>query len=163
MNRAAPPLPILDEHVVDVEAPVAHVWRELRGGLAAAFDRPRGRRLAAWLACREMRADRPFDGRVGATVPGFRVARVEPPRELALEGRHRFARYQLAFRIEPRGEGSLLRAETRARFPGVRGRIYRALVVASGGHRIVIRRILRGLARRAERRAKHNSTSREDR
>jgi hypothetical protein len=42
-----------------------------------------------------------------------------------------------------------MRARTRAAFPGALGRAYRALVIASGGHRIVVARLLRKIEARA--------------
>jgi hypothetical protein len=42
---------------------------------------------------------------------------------------------------------SRLRAETHAAFPGLLGRLYRAAVIGSGGHRLVTRRLLRQIAR----------------
>jgi hypothetical protein len=80
---------------------------------------------------------------------------------MGLEGRHRYSRYSLAFEIEPRGTGSKIRAVTHADFPGLRGAMYRALVVESGGHRIVTRRILRSIARRAERAHAHRTVREE--
>ena len=41
-------------------------------------------------------------------------------------------------------------AETRAAFPEARGFVYRTLVVGSGIHARVVRRLLKGLRRRAE-------------
>jgi hypothetical protein len=82
----------------------------------------------------------------------FRVAREESPSLLALEGGHRFARYALTFRIEPVArEASRVTAQTHADFPGTKGRIYRQLVIGSGGHAIVVRRMLRAVKERAER------------
>ena len=82
----------------------------------------------------------------------FRVAREESPSLLALEGRHRFARYALTFQIEPVArEASRVTAETHAAFPGTAGRVYRQLVIGSGGHAIVVRRMLKSLKERAER------------
>jgi hypothetical protein len=37
-------------------------------------------------------------------------------------------------------------AQTWAAFPGLKGSIYRALVIGSGGHRIVVRRMLKRIA-----------------
>jgi len=144
-------LPPLDEHVVRTFAHPAQVWEVLPAGIAAVFDHPRGRALAGLLGCRERRAGKSFTAVEGATIPGFRVVRIVAQREIALEGRHRFARYLLTFRVEPRDGGTTLRAATRAEFPGVHGALYRALVVGSGGHRVVTRRILNSIARRAER------------
>lgn len=35
---------------------------------------------------------------------------------------------------------------TFAKFPGIRGKIYRALVIGSGGHRVMVRRMLGRIA-----------------
>ena len=74
---------------------------------------------------------------------------------LALEGRHRYSRYALTFRIDPDGDGSRLSAETRAEFPGWAGRAYRAGVIGTRGHVVVVRRLLRSVKARAERAAAH--------
>jgi len=71
------------------------------------------------------------------------VAEAEPGRRLALRGRHRFANYRLTFIFD----GGLLRAQTHAEFPGILGRLYRAAVIGSGGHRIITRHMLRQVAR----------------
>jgi hypothetical protein len=126
---------------VDASASPDEVWAALPVALQDAFDRSRARHLAGILGCEDC----------DATLAGFHVARTDPPRELALEGRHRFSRYRLAFEIEPRGPETRIRAVTHAEFPGVRGRFYRALVVGTGGHRIMTRRVLKSIARRAER------------
>ena len=68
------------------------------------------------------------------------------PRRLALRGRHPFATYRLVYELDPEADGVRLRALTFADFPGLRGRVYRALVIGSGGHRIVVRRMLRRVA-----------------
>jgi hypothetical protein len=82
---------------------------------------------------------------------GFAVAEAVAPRRVALCGAHRFSRYELAFQIEP-GAGSVtLSARTAAEFPGILGSVYRALVIGSGGHGILVRRMLRRMARSAER------------
>jgi hypothetical protein len=83
---------------------------------------------------------------------GFAVAEEEAPRHLALRGRHRFSRYELSFDVEPHADGVTVRARTAAEFPGLAGRAYRALVIGSGGHRLVVRAMLRQIARAAERR-----------
>ena len=154
-------LPLLDEHAVRTSVDPTWVWEALPGGIAAAFDHGRGRAMAELLGCSDRRAEKPFAAVEGATIPGFRVARVVAPHELALEGHHRLARYVLTFRVEPRAGGSTLRAVTHAAFPGVRGSLYRALVVGSGGHRLVTRRILKSIARRAERAHAHRTTEEE--
>jgi hypothetical protein len=133
------------------------VWDALPGALQQAFDRSRAQRLARLLGCDDQGGGGEFDGTPADTLAGFRVARSEPPREIALEGRHRFSRYQLAFEIEPAESGARIRAVTHAEFPGVRGALYRAMVVGSGGHRIVTTGILRSIARRAERAHSHRT------
>jgi hypothetical protein len=59
-----------------------------------------------------------------------------------LRGRHRFSDYSLTFVVD----GERVRALTHAAFPGVLGRLYRAAVIGSGGHRIVVKRLLRKIA-----------------
>ena len=127
------------------------VWTALPEVLREAFERPWARRYARFLECRDQGSEREFDAAAGETLAGFRVESAEPPRRLALEGRHRFSRYRLTFEIEPAGVVSRVRAVTDAEFPGLPGALYRAAVVGSGGHRIVTRRILESIARRAER------------
>jgi hypothetical protein len=90
------------------------------------------------------------DVRVGATLPGFAVEHARPPSRLALGGRHRFSRYSLVFELEDAGLGrTRVRARSWAVFPGVLGRWYRALVVGTGAHRVVVRRLLRRIEARA--------------
>lgn len=88
---------------------------------------------------------------LGVFRRGFRVTRSSPPSRLVFAGRHPFSVYELDVRVEPAEGGSRLSAETRAAFPGPHGHLYRLLVVGSGGHRLVVRRMLRRIARRAER------------
>lgn len=136
---------------MNAATPPAEVWAALPRSLERAFGRSRARWIARAVRCEERSGGGSFAGRPGETLTGFRVTGSDPPRRLALEGRHRFSRYRLAFEIEPAGEGSRIRAVTHAEFPGARGALYRALVIGSGGHRIVTRRILNSIARRAER------------
>ena len=86
-----------------------------------------------------------------ATVPfGFVLDAAEQPERLALKGRHWFSEYQLIFLLsdDPAG-GTRVAAQTWAAFPGVGGTIYHALVIRSGGHRIVVRNILKRIAAQA--------------
>ncbi|RDI48502.1 hypothetical protein [Nocardia mexicana] len=87
------------------------------------------------------------------TAPaGFAVGEINPPRRLTFEGHHRFSRYALVFSLSEAESGrTALTAESRAEFPGVAGRVYRALVIGSGGHRVMVRRLLRRIATAAER------------
>ena len=140
----------LDEHAVDVAAGAEAVWAALLDTLGA--TRPGAATYARLVGCADHDATGPRPLAAGSTVPGFRVAAADPPRELLLEGRHRFSTYALAFRIDDLGPGrTRLRAESRADFPGLRGRVYRGLVVGSGGHVVLVRRLLAGIGRRAER------------
>ena len=87
----------------------------------------------------------------GVDLPGFTVARAEPGCQLALAGRHRYSEYALVFHLAGSGDGTRLRAETRARFPGAAGRLYRAAVIGTRGHILVTMRLLTAVKRRAER------------
>ena len=86
------------------------------------------------------------------TVPpsGFEVVASDRAREVVLGGRHRFSRYRLVFRIDPEGDDSRLAAVTYADFPGVRGRVYRAGLMVSTGHRRATQNMLDTVARRAQ-------------
>ncbi|MFD3665333.1 hypothetical protein ACFWVF_32850 [Streptomyces sp. NPDC058659] len=140
-------LPYVDEHAVIVEAGAAEAWRRVRGGVERSLSQ-RGLASYARIVRAEPRvAGGPRPVVEGAAFPGFRVVRVVPGRELALEGRHRFSTYSLVFRIEELTDGrSRLRAESRAAFPGVTGRLYRLLVIGSGAHAFGMRRMLASLS-----------------
>lgn len=113
-------LPFVDSHSVTSAARPTAVWDELRRTTERMSSRP-----------------------------GFHLSRVEEPRRVELQGRHPFARYELAFAVEPAAEGSRLVAETHAAFPGAAGHLYRMLVIGSGAHAIVVKRMLRRVVRRA--------------
>ena len=88
---------------------------------------------------------------LGAERPGFAVCEVVPPVTYALAGRHRFATYQLVFRIDQRGPGqSRLTAETFATFPGTAGRLYRMFLMDAKLHALVMWSMVRRIRRRAE-------------
>jgi hypothetical protein len=90
-------------------------------------------------------------GEEGSTIVGFRVMRSVPGSALALAGRHRFSGYELIFEIDDLGgDRSRLRAITRAEFPGMRGRLYRVLVIGSRLHVRAVRAILAAVRRSAE-------------
>lgn len=134
------PLPFIDEHSLRIDAPAEVVWAAL---LKVLRGMGTSSRFARILRCDPAQGTAAFAGRPGEAVPGFRVAESEPGRRLALRGRHRFARYALTFVLD----GGRLCAQTHAEFPGLRGRLYRAAVIGSGGHRLITRRILRQVAR----------------
>lgn len=145
-------LPHVDEHSTSVEASPEETWEALLRIAEASFSSPRTATAARALGCEDAAAAGPRPLAAGSAIPGFHVAAAEPGRELALVGRHRFSRYALIFRLDPAGAGTALRAETRAEFPGLHGRAYRALVIGSRLHVLVTRRLLAAAKRRAERR-----------
>ncbi len=136
-------LPYIDEHSQQIDAPVDAVWTALMKVLHRAMGG--SARFARILGCDPAQGTTEFAGRLGEAVPGFRIVEAEPGRRLALRGRHRFSRYTLTFVLD----GNQLRAQTHAAFPGILGRLYRAVVIGSGGHRILTRRLLRQVARAA--------------
>jgi hypothetical protein len=116
-------LPYIDEHAIPVDADRAQTWAALLK-----------------VMCRN-----PKDP---TTVPvGFSLDTVMPRERLALRGRHLFSIYRLVFELDDDGpRRTRLRAQTWAAFPGLHGRVYRALVIGSGAHRVVVRRMLRHIA-----------------
>jgi hypothetical protein len=144
-------LPPIDEHGILVLAPVPEVWTALLGVVRGSLSGRVAERVARGLACSQTETSGEVD-RIGSTLPGFVVTRVVEPAVLALEGRHRFSRYGLVFRLERTSdERTLLRAETRAEFPGLKGAAYRTLVIRTRAHLLVVNRMLRAVRRRAER------------
>jgi hypothetical protein len=135
-------LPFIDEHSVRIDAPADAVWSALLSVLRGMNGSSAFARL---LGCDPVEGTTELTGAPGDALPGFRVVEAEPGRRLALRGRHRFADYALTFELED----GCLRAVTHADFPGVRGKLYRAAVIGSGGHRIVTRQLLRRVARTA--------------
>ena len=140
-DRPIDELPYIDEHVLRIDAPVDVVWTALVKVLRHAMGGSAP--MARILGCDPAQGTPEFAGRPGEALPGFRVAEARPGRRLVLRGRHRFSSYALTFVLED----GCLRAQTHAAFPGLLGRLYRAAVIGSGGHRIVTRRLLRRVAR----------------
>ena len=144
-------LPYIDVHEVEVEADVDAAWRALVAVALGSLGGVGHGRLG-----QALRVDPPHaSGRwspepeEGAALPGFVVEEVRPAELLALRGGHRFSRYRLEFELAAAGDDpdrSLLRARSWAEFPGPAGAAYRALVIGSGGHRLVVRRMLRRIA-----------------
>jgi uncharacterized protein (TIGR02246 family) len=143
-------LPPVDEHGVEVRADADQVWEALAATLPRLLGTRRAAGVARVLGCTFSEAE--GDPTViGSTLPGFIVSRSIRPSVLALLGQHRFSRYALVLRIDELGTSrSRLRAETRAEFPRAGGRLYRALVIGSGGHILAVRRIISAVRRRAE-------------
>jgi hypothetical protein len=143
-------LPYLDEHTTTIAAGVDDVWLALIETLDRTFSRTQATRFTRAVGCADPTASGPRPLAEGSAIPGFRVAVAVPGSELVLEGRHHFSTYALTFRLEPAGAGrSLLRAESRAAFPGVAGGVYRLLVVGTRGHVFATRRLLSAIASRA--------------
>ena len=119
-------LPFVDEHRIDVPAPRETVWASVRRHAGS------------------LRLGAPLDVVLG-TQPraGFAVSAEVPGHRLDLSGRHRFSRYLLRFELDDGpGGGTTVRALTFAVFPGLHGRVYRALVIGTPGHRMAVRRML---------------------
>jgi hypothetical protein len=134
-------LPFIDEHAVTIDAPADRIWSALLSVLRRAMGG--AGRWARVLGCDPLEATPMFDGKPGDTLPGFRVSEAEPGQRLALRGRHRFARYALTFLVD----GNRLRALSHAEFPGVQGKLYRGMVIGTGAHRVITRRLLASVAR----------------
>ena len=140
-------------HATDVDAAPAAVWDTQ----IAACPGPRASGLLrAWavaVGAEPAAANGLASHVIGAERPGLVVREVVPPATWAAAGRHRFARYQVVFRIEPTVSGaSRLSAETYASFPGRGGSAWRRIVMDFGLHALAMRAVLAWLRRRAEQR-----------
>jgi hypothetical protein len=145
-------LPYLDELPIEIGADRDATWAALLRVVEGSFTSARGRGPARLLACEDTEPSGPRPLAQGSAFPGFHVETAAPPNELALAGRHRFSTYLLSFRLEDAGGGrTRLIAKTRAAFPGLKGGIYRALVIGTRMHVLVTRRLLTATKRRAER------------
>ena len=121
-------LPYIDEHAISVRADQATTWHALLHVMCRDPDDP-------------------------STVPiGFELDGASPHERLALKGRHPFAIYRLMFELDEKEapQRTLVRALTWSEFPGVRGKVYRALVIGSGAHRLAVRHMLRRIASAAQ-------------
>ena len=136
-------LPLIDVHSQVCERSADLVWR----ALIRTFGRTMtaSRVVARLLGCDPAEGSADFGSQAGQTVPGFRIAEIEPGRRLQLRGRHRFADYRLTFLLE---DGRLV-AQSHAAFPGLLGSLYRTLVIRSGGHRLLTQHLLRRIAQAA--------------
>ena len=140
-------LPFIDEHRVRVSAPASAVWHSL----GAYLGRPSGAGPLAHLVGTRPRRASGHPLTEGATLPGFLVAESVPDHLLRLTGRHRFSTYELAYIVDSEPDFSVLRARSYAVFPGPHGWAYETMVIRSGAHRVVVRRMLHAIARGAER------------
>jgi len=127
-------LPLLDEHCATLRAGHWSVWQAVRQ-----------------YACGLAQSDHVVLGRLLGTEPrsGFELADEVEGERLALTGRHRFARYRLVFELDAQpGNATRLAVLSFAAFPRARGRLYRALVIGTGGHVLAVRHMLRTIQRR---------------
>ncbi|MEU3256153.1 hypothetical protein [Streptomyces sp. NPDC006997] len=143
-------LPFIDEHQVRVAASAATTWDALvahvartRLGVSSGF---------AHLVGTEPRGATGTLPQEGATIPGFAVAESVRQERLTLAGRHRFSQYALIFSLVERPDGTTLSARSHGSFPKLPGVLYRGLVIGSGAHPFLVRRMLRDISRSAERR-----------
>jgi hypothetical protein len=145
-------LPHIDGHAVDVAAAPEVVWGSLLRVVEGSFGSTATARFARLLGCTdvEVHGPRPLDA--GSTFPGFHIEAARRPHELTLAGSHRFSDYALIFKLdEPTPGHTRIHAETRALFPGLKGRIYRALVIGTRSHALLTRRLLAAVKHRVER------------
>jgi hypothetical protein len=152
MSAEAELLPYVDEHSLVVDAGREATWEALLRTPEAFVSGPATPRLARLLGTADTAASGPRPLAAGSAFPGFHVVGAVAQEELALAGSHRFSDYALIFRLEDLdGERTRVRAETRAEFPGLRGSIYRALVIGTRLHVLATGRVLAAVKRRAER------------
>jgi hypothetical protein len=145
-------LPHVDEHSIAIEATAEATWDALLRVIEGSFSSGASAKGARLLDCADTAASGPRPLDTGSVLPGFHVEAAAPRQELALVGGHRFSDYALIFRLDEQGaDRTLLRAETRAAFPGLKGRAYRAMVIGTRMHVLVTRRILGAAKRSAER------------
>ncbi|MGD9737345.1 MAG: hypothetical protein AB7V58_17310 [Solirubrobacterales bacterium] len=116
-------LPHVDEHAYEVAAGAGEAWAALQVAVERSFGGGRAERVARVLGCEDTKS-------------------------------HRFSHYAPIFRVDSLApDRSRVRAETRAEFPGVKGSVYRALVIGSRGPVVLTRRVLAAVKRGAERSA----------
>lgn len=144
-------LPAIDEHAIVVDAPVAEVWAAMLEELNEATSGPLAATYARVIGCKPSSSSGTRPLGMGSTVPGFRVTSAVADEELVLTGQHLFSTYELIFRLTSTGEDRTeIRAESRAAFPAMRGRLYRLLVIGTGFHVAAVRRLLGPIRQRAE-------------
>jgi hypothetical protein len=144
-------LPFVDAWSIEIEAPPRVVWQAVLDTRPAARDPLWTQAWAALWRADPRRSNGLPPHVLGAERPGFAVCEVVPPVTYALAGEHRFARYQLVFRVGQRGaHQSRLTAETFASFPGTAGRLYRTLLIDTRVHALVMWIMVRVLRHRAE-------------
>jgi hypothetical protein len=128
-------LPYVDEHAITIDAPRDVVWTALQRHVTTSL-----RLVERGLLVRILRTE---------PRAGFEVAESVPGERLSLVGRHRFSRYRLDFELADADGATRLNALTYAVFPGVRGRIYRTLVIGTRGHVLATNHVLRSIRQRS--------------
>jgi hypothetical protein len=126
-------LPLLDKHNATLPANHSAVWQAVR--------------QYAWGLTQ---SEHVLLGRVLGTEPksGFELAEEVEGERLALTGRHRFAHYRLVFELDAETRNATkLSVLSFAAFPGARGRLYRGLLMGTGGHVLAVRHMLRTIQR----------------
>jgi hypothetical protein len=151
MATAAATLPHVDELSVAIDADPEATWGAILRVVEGSFASQPAAGFARLVGCADTEASGPRPLDAGSAFPGFHVEAAALHRELTLAGSHRFSNYALIFRLDDRGGGTFLRAETRAEFPGLKGSVYRGLVIGTRGHVLATRRVLAAIKRRAER------------
>lgn len=143
-------LPAIDEHYIEVEAPAEAAYAALFPTLESALGSKFSHSYCEHVGAAETEAHGDLH-HPGGTLPGFTVIRAIAPVMLALTGEHKYAKYAVVFRIDllP-GQRSRVRLETRAQFAPGKGRLYKAAVLSTRGHIIIVNRMLRSIKRRAE-------------
>ena len=143
-------LPFIDRHSVEVEAGPQATWDALVGVLVGTLGSSGSKLAARALGCTELEETH-LPLAEGGSIPGFRIVTFAPTTELTLAGEDRFSRYRLGFSLEPAATGrTQLAAATSAAVPGLHGRLFRTLVVGSGAHALVTRRLLKTVGQAAE-------------
>jgi hypothetical protein len=138
-------LPYIDEHARTVSAGRERTWGAVISVVGAVLgeDAPGPLTRLLRLEPAVASADRRAGLTAGDTLAGFAVEEASSPSRLVLAGRHRFSRYALVFELDESSPGrTRIRAQTWAEFPGALGRVYRALVIGTRAHRVVVRLIL---------------------
>jgi hypothetical protein len=124
--------PYIDVHEVEIAADVNAAWGALVRVASGSLGGTGQRRLAQALGVEPPSVSGRWTPEVepGAALPGFAVERVRRPELLSLRGGHRFSRYRLDFELSAAGSD-------------------RALVIGGGAHRLIVRRLLRQIAKAA--------------
>lgn len=134
MRLASSELPYVDEHAIRIPASRELVWTALQRYVVTSL------RIAP---------SNPLVRILGTEPPsGFEVSETALAERLTLVGRHRFSQYMLAFELTDARDGATqLRAQSYAAFPGIRGRVYRGLVIDTRAHVVATNHVLRSIRR----------------